>query len=64
MIIFTSIIVGYAYATEFFIGYYSGSPYERAIFYYRPFGEMTRLDLAWRQSIKLPSNSILVNGFL
>lgn len=38
VILFTSLLVGYAYATEFFIAYYSGSPYERAIFYFRPFG--------------------------
>jgi len=40
VILFTSIIVGYAYTTEFFIAYYSGVPYERGIFYFRPFGEM------------------------
>jgi molybdopterin-containing oxidoreductase family membrane subunit len=39
MIIFTSLIVTYAYVVEFFIAYYSGSPYERALFWYRPFGE-------------------------
>jgi molybdopterin-containing oxidoreductase family membrane subunit len=54
MIIFTSIIVGYAYATEFFIGYYSGSPYERAIFYYRPFGEMQSWTLLGDNSINFP----------
>ena len=40
VILFTSVIVGYAYATEFFIAYYSGVPYERALFYFRPFGEI------------------------
>ena len=54
MIIFTSIIVGYAYATEFFIGYYSGSPYERAIFYYRPFGEMQSWTLLGDSRINFP----------
>lgn len=39
VILFTSIIVGYAYATEFFIAYYSGDKFERALFYFRPFGE-------------------------
>jgi Ni/Fe-hydrogenase subunit HybB-like protein len=39
VILFTSIIVGYAYTTEFFIAYYSGDQFERAIFYFRPFGE-------------------------
>ena len=54
MIIFTSIIVGYAYATEFFIGYYSGSPFERAIFYYRPFGEMQSWTLLGDSKINFP----------
>ena len=40
MIIFTSLIVTYAYAVEFFIAYYSGVPSERALFWFRPFGEM------------------------
>lgn len=40
MIIFTSLIVTYAYVVEFFIAYYSGAPYERALFWFRPFGEM------------------------
>ena len=39
VILFTSVIVGYSYATEFFIAYYSGVPFERAIFYFRVFGE-------------------------
>jgi molybdopterin-containing oxidoreductase family membrane subunit len=39
VILFTSIIVGYAYSTEFFIAWYSGVPYERAQFYFRPFGD-------------------------
>ena len=40
MIIFTSLIVTYAYAVEFFVAYYSGAKYERALFWFRPFGEM------------------------
>lgn len=39
VILFTSIIVAYAYSTEFFIAYYSGLPFERALFYFRAFGE-------------------------
>ncbi len=54
VIIFTSIIVGYAYATEFFIAWYSGSPYERAIFYFRPFGEMASWSLIGDQKISFP----------
>ncbi|MBF0433682.1 MAG: polysulfide reductase NrfD [Fibrobacteria bacterium] len=39
MIVFTSLIVTCSYVTEFFIAYYSGSKFERAVFWYRPFGE-------------------------
>jgi molybdopterin-containing oxidoreductase family membrane subunit len=31
--------VGYAYAVEFFIAWYSGAPFEEAIFRYRPTGD-------------------------
>ena len=44
VILFTSIIVGYAYITEFFIAWYSGVSFEKAIFYFRPFGEPGSLD--------------------
>ena len=40
MILFTSLIVTYAYCIEFFSAYYSSSKYESAIFWYRAFGEM------------------------
>lgn len=40
MIIFTGFIVTYAYAIEFFIAYYSGARYEKALFWFRPFGEL------------------------
>ncbi len=40
MIIFTGLVVTYAYSIEFFIAYYSGAKYERALFWFRPFGEM------------------------
>ena len=40
MIIFTGLVVTYAYSMEFFVAYYSGSRYERAIFWFRPFGEL------------------------
>lgn len=39
LIIFTSGIVGYAYANEFFIAWYEGSPYEWGQFVYRATGE-------------------------
>ncbi len=38
IILATGTIVGYAYATEFFIAWYSGNPYERFIFLNRAFG--------------------------
>ncbi|MDH5753229.1 MAG: polysulfide reductase NrfD, partial [Deltaproteobacteria bacterium] len=44
VILFTSVVVGYAYAIEFYIAYYSGVSYERALFYFRPFGEPGSLD--------------------
>ncbi len=40
IIIFTSLIVTYSYVVEFFVSYYSGAQYERALFWFRPFGEM------------------------
>ncbi|MCP4298279.1 MAG: polysulfide reductase NrfD [Proteobacteria bacterium] len=40
MILFTGLIVTYAYSVEFFIAYYSGAKYERALFWFRPFGEL------------------------
>jgi len=38
-IIFTGLIVGFAYATEFFIAWYSHNPLEQYIFQYRPTGD-------------------------
>lgn len=40
MILFTGVIVTYAYSIEFFIAWYSGAKYEKAIFWFRPFGEL------------------------
>jgi molybdopterin-containing oxidoreductase family membrane subunit len=39
LLILTSIIVGYAYAMEYFIAYYSGELYERAVFLDRVTGD-------------------------
>jgi molybdopterin-containing oxidoreductase family membrane subunit len=39
MIILTGLIVGYAYATEFFIAWYSGNQYEYEIFRWRATGD-------------------------
>lgn len=38
MMLFTSLIVGYAYLVEVFIAWYSGNQYETAIYFYRPTG--------------------------
>jgi Ni/Fe-hydrogenase subunit HybB-like protein len=42
VLLFTSLIVGYAYGVEFFVAWYSGNTFEQAIFKYRPTG-----DYAW-----------------
>ena len=39
LIVVTSLIVGYAYLTEFFVAWYSGNPFEQGTFYDRMFGE-------------------------
>ena len=39
LILFTSGIVTYAYAVEFFIAWYSNNLYERYQFWFRPFGD-------------------------
>ncbi len=38
VILATGLVVGYAYATEFFTAWYSGNPYERFVFMNRAFG--------------------------
>ena len=38
IILATGSIVGYAYATEFFIAWYTGNPYEKFTFINRAFG--------------------------
>jgi Ni/Fe-hydrogenase subunit HybB-like protein len=40
LILFTSSILFYAYATEFYTAWFSNNPYERAQFWFRPFGEV------------------------
>jgi molybdopterin-containing oxidoreductase family membrane subunit len=41
MILFTSMIVTYAYFNEFFIAWYSGNPFEQSAFRFRAFGSYT-----------------------
>jgi Ni/Fe-hydrogenase subunit HybB-like protein len=38
LMILTGMLLGFSYATEFFIAWYSGNIYERSIFFYRAFG--------------------------
>jgi molybdopterin-containing oxidoreductase family membrane subunit len=38
VILLMSAIIGYSYLMELFTAWYSGNPYERAAFYYRPAG--------------------------
>ena len=43
LILFTSLIITYSYTVEFFMAYYSGNQYERAVFWSRSFGEFKEL---------------------
>lgn len=40
LILLTANIVGYAYATEFYMAWFSNNQFERAQFWFRPFGEL------------------------
>ncbi len=53
IILTTGMMVGYAYATEFFIAWYSGAPYERFAFVNRATGPM-----AWSYWIMVSCNVI------
>ena len=54
LVILTSGLVGLAYGTEFFIAYYSGSPYEQFAFYNRATGP-----LAWGYYIMVVCNVLI-----
>ena len=54
LLLLTGMIVAYSYATEYFIAWYSGSPFERASFFNRAFGTY------WWASWTM----IICNGFL
>ncbi len=43
LLLLTSLIVGYAYGVEYFIAWYSGNPFEVAIFSYRPTGDYAHI---------------------
>jgi len=54
LLLLTGMIVGYAYAMEYFMAWYSGNPYERAAFWNRAFGDY------WWATWTM----IICNGFL
>jgi Ni/Fe-hydrogenase subunit HybB-like protein len=58
LVILTSGMVGLAYGTEFFIAYYSGSPYEQFAFYNRALGP-----LAWGYWIMVSCNVLIPQLF-
>jgi Ni/Fe-hydrogenase subunit HybB-like protein len=51
LMILTGMLLGYSYAIEFAMAWYSGNPYERAIFFYRAFG-----DYAWALWLLVAAN--------
>ena len=58
LVILTSGMVGLAYATEFFIAFYSGNPYEQFAFVNRAFGP-----LAWGYWIMVACNVLMPQLF-
>jgi molybdopterin-containing oxidoreductase family membrane subunit len=54
VIILTALIVGYAYAVEFFLAWYSGNQAELDVFVYRATG-----DYAWAYWIMVSCNAVL-----
>ena len=58
IILATGSMVGYAYATEFFIAWYSGNPYERFTFMNRAFGPY-----AWAYWIMVTCNVLIPQFF-
>lgn len=58
IIMCTGMMVGYAYASEFFIAWYSGNPYERFVFVNRAFGPY-----GWSYWIMVTCNVIIPQVF-
>ncbi len=58
VILATGMMVGYAYATEFFIAWYSGNPFEQFVFINRAFGPY-----AWAYWIMVSCNVIFPQFF-
>jgi molybdopterin-containing oxidoreductase family membrane subunit len=53
-VVLTSTIVGYSYASEYFMAWYSGSPYEQMSFWHRAFG-----DYWWATSFMIGCNVLV-----
>lgn len=58
IIMATGMLVGYAYASEFFVAWYSGSPYEQFVFVNRAFGPH-----GWSYWIMVTCNTIIPQIF-
>ncbi|MFZ4405202.1 MAG: NrfD/PsrC family molybdoenzyme membrane anchor subunit [Pseudobdellovibrionaceae bacterium] len=58
IIMTTGLMLGYAYAAEFFIAWYSGNPYERFVFVNRAFGPM-----GWSYWIMIACNVVFPQVF-
>ena len=54
ILLFTSLIVSYAYVVEFVMAWYSGNPYEKAVFWDRAFGP-----LGWAYWIMVLCNCLI-----
>lgn len=58
IIMATGLLVGYAYASEFFVAWYSGNIYERAVFINRAFG-----DYGWSYWCMIACNTLIPQLF-
>lgn len=63
IIMTTGLMVGYAYASEFFVAWYSGNPYERYVFMNRAGIPGTSGDYAWAYWIMVTCNVIIPQIF-
>ena len=63
IIMTTGLMVGYAYASEFFVAWYSGNPYERYVFMNRAGVSGTSGDYAWSYWIMVTCNVIIPQVF-
>lgn len=63
IIMSTGLMVGYAYAMEFFIAWYSGNPYERYVFMNRAGLPGTSGDYAWSYWIMVTCNVLIPQIF-